>query len=144
MIASMEDSVRVSPKMKTTCWIIASLWILFAYFQVNDAIQYQNHDHWFWILYYLMAAGITFWAATRKVPTAVMTGLIGFSFGAALFRLQDQAGNFDFGAPFRATAIPEKMTTATQIPNEVGGLIVVGLWLTGLMVWQSRRPNVPS
>lgn len=114
--------------MKKTCYIATALLLFLAVLQVNDVTQYNNHDNWFWIIYYLFGAALTFWLTRRHVPIPLLSGFCGFSFGAALFRMMDGVGNFDFLTPFRATAIPSQMNATTQAPNEVGGLILVGVW----------------
>ena len=124
--------------MRIACYILTVLFALFAFWQINDATQYGNHDNWFWLLLYAATAVISFLYARRPLPLALLTAGIGFSIGACLFRLQDAVGNFDLMGIFRATAIPEKMTVATQQPNEAGGLLVVALWL-GILAWHSHR-----
>jgi len=126
--------------------ILSPLWVIFAYFQLNDAAQYGNHDPWFWVLYYLATATLTALSLKWTFPNWLLPSAIGFSLGCALFRMQDAVGNFDFLAPFRATPIPSQMTKATQQPNEIGGLILVAIWL-GIMQWhriQSAKKSGPA
>ena len=112
--------------------IIVALFLLFMYFQFNDAAQYGNHDSWFWIFFYLAAALLTGAMLRWSPPLWLLPSVVGFCIGAALFRMQDQVGNFDFTAPFRATAIPSQMNATTQKPNEVDALILVGGWFVFL------------
>ncbi|MGE9268459.1 MAG: transmembrane 220 family protein [Verrucomicrobiales bacterium] len=124
--------------MKIACYIATALFLLFSYFQINDVTQYQNHDNWFWILYYLATAALSFWLTRRHLPRPFLSGCVGFSLGAALFRMMDGVGNFDFSAPFRATAIPSHMNATTQAPNEIGGLLLVAAWLLFLTLRADR------
>jgi hypothetical protein len=128
--------------MKIASYIIAPLLLLFTYWQINDATQYNNHDNWFWIIYYAAAAAITFLNVVRPLPFSFFCGAIGFSLGACLFRLQDAVGNFDFAGIFRATAVPAQMNATTQQPNEAGGLLLVAVWL-GVLAWNATR-KTPS
>ncbi|GAA5496271.1 Transmembrane family 220, helix [Rubritalea squalenifaciens DSM 18772] len=125
--------------MKYFFYTMTGLFLLFTYWQLNDATQYHNHDNWFWIVYYLCAAVLTFLEARKEQPTAVYTGMIGFSVGAALFRMQDGVGNFDFSTPLRATAIPSQMNATIQAPNETGGLLLVGAWFIFLAIRAAKR-----
>jgi len=120
--------------MKTACYILTTLFALFAFWQINDATQYGNHDNWFWLLLYAATAVLSYLYARRPLPLPVLTAGIGFSIGACLFRLQDAVGNFDLAGIFRATPVPAKMTAATQQPNEAGGLLVVAIWLS-ILAW---------
>ncbi|MDP0491485.1 MAG: transmembrane 220 family protein [Verrucomicrobiota bacterium JB023] len=119
--------------------IVASLlFLLFAYFQLNDAQQYGNDDPWFWVVFYLVTAGLTAASLKWKLPAWSYPLMIGFCLGAAIFRMQDEVGNFDFSAPLRATAIPAQMNQSIQKPNEVGGLLLVGAW-TAVLAATARK-----
>ena len=71
---------------------------------------------------------MTFFHQKKPLPLWSLTTMIGFSVGAALFRMQNDVGNFDFMTPFRATAIPSQMNATIQAPNETGGLFMVAAW----------------
>ncbi|MEM9080735.1 MAG: transmembrane 220 family protein [Verrucomicrobiota bacterium] len=127
--------------MRIAKLILTPLWLLFAYFQINDTNQYGNHDPWFWILFYLFAASLTAASLKFTLPPWLLPATIGFCLGAALFRMQNDSGSFDFTAPFRATAIPSQMTKATQQPNEIGGLLLVATWLLILHLNTIKQKN---
>lgn len=124
--------------MKITKIVVTLLFLLFMYFQFNDAAQYGNHDSWFWILFYLAAAGLTGASIKWTPPSWLLPAIVGFCVGAALFRIQDSVGNFDFTAPFRATAIPSQMNATTQAPNEVDALALVATWF-GFLAWKEKK-----
>lgn len=132
---------RFSGGVRYAAVTVGLLFVLFAYWQLNDAEQYRNHDNWFWIVYYLAAAVMTLWHARVRLPLWLCSGMTGFSLGAALFRMQDEVGNFDFMTPFRATAVPSQMNASIQAPNETGGLLLVAAWFLflALAVGRGRR-----
>lgn len=123
--------------MKIAKIIVGLTFLFFMTLQFNDAAQYGNHDSWFWIFFYLAASVLTFLLLKWKAPTWLLPAIVGFCIGSALFRMQDQVGNFDFTAPFRATAIPQQMNATTQKPNEVDALLIVGIWF-GFLSWKTR------
>ena len=128
--------------MRHTLTAVAFLFLLFTYWQINDASQYNNHDNWFWIILYVTASALTLVHSRWPLPRWALTSVVGFSIGGALFRMQDDVGNFDFGAIFRATAVPSQMNASTQAPNEIGGLLVVAAWFLFLAVAShSPRPD---
>lgn len=135
--------------MKIAKIIVGLTFLFFMVLQFNDAAQYGNHDSWFWIFFYLAASLLTFTLIRWTAPTWLLPSLVGFCVGSALFRMQDQVGNFDFTAPFRATAIPHQMNPTTQKPNEVDALLIVGLWF-GVLAWKTTslakapKPSEPS
>jgi len=126
--------------MKIAKIIVALLFLLFMYFQFNDAAQYGNHDAWFWIFFYLAAAVLTGLTVKWTPPSWLLPAIVGFCLGSAIFRMQDQVGNFDISALWRATAIPSQMNKTTQKPNEVDALILVGLWF-GVVAVLERKKN---
>ncbi|MBK1835176.1 hypothetical protein [Roseibacillus ishigakijimensis] len=124
--------------MKIAKIIVSLVLVYFMTLQFNDAQQYGNHDAWFWIFFYLAAALLTAAMVKWQQPPWLLPGIIGFCLGSALFRMQDEVGNFDFTAPFRATAIPSQMNKATQQPNEIDALLVVGIWF-GVVAYCEKR-----
>lgn len=126
--------------MKTTCYIASALFLLFAYWQINDARQYGNHDNWFWLLIYCAVALASFLHARRPLPRWALTAGAGFALGSCLFRMQDPLGNFDWMTLFRATAIPSQMNASIQQPNESGGLLLVAAWMA-FLAWESGNPR---
>jgi hypothetical protein len=124
--------------MKIAKIVVGIFLLFFMLLQFNDAQQYGNDDAWFWIFFYAVAALLTFALVKWKPPRWLCPLIIGFCIGAALFRMQDEVGNFDFTAPFRATAIPSQMNKSIQKPNEVDALLVVGLWF-GFLSWTGRK-----
>ncbi|MDQ8191082.1 transmembrane 220 family protein [Roseibacillus persicicus] len=126
--------------MKIAKIIVGLIFLYFMTLQFNDAAQYGNHDSWFWIFFYLAAAVLTGAMIKWKQPTWLLPTIVGFCIGSALFRMQDEVGNFDFTAPFRATPIPSQMNKTTQKPNEVDALLVVGLWF-GIVAVLERKKN---
>lgn len=124
--------------MKITKIIVGLVFLYFMTLQFNDAAQYGNHDAWFWIFFYLAAAVLTGALIKWKQPNWLLPAIVGFCIGSALFRMQDEVGNFDFSAPFRATPVLSQMNKTTQKPNEVDALLVVGLWF-GVVAFLERK-----
>lgn len=124
--------------MKIACLIASALFVIAAIFQINDGLQYRNDDFWFWIVFYLCTAVLSFYQARRHLPRWVHSTWGGFAIGGALFKMQDPLGNFDFMIPFRAEAIPSKMTALTQAPNETGGLFLVAFWAF-FLAWKGPK-----
>ena len=125
--------------MKIAKIVIALLFLLFMYFQFNDAAQYGNHDAWFWIFFYLIASVLTFSLIKWKPPGWLLPGIVGFCLGSAIFRMQDQVGNFDLSSIWRATPVPSQMNKTTQKPNEVDALFLVGIWFLVVMILERRK-----
>jgi hypothetical protein len=122
--------------MRIACYIASVIFLLFTYWQINDTIQYGNHDNWFWLLLYGAVAVATFLHARRPLPRWSLSAGAGFALGSCLFRMQDPVGNFDWMTLFRATAIPSQMNATIQQPNESGGLLLVAIWMT-ILAWKS-------
>lgn len=125
--------------MKIAKITVGLLFLLFMYFQFNDAQQYGNHDAWFWIFFYLGAAALTGAMIKWKPPGWLLPSIVGFCLGSALFRMQDEVGNFDISSIWRATAVPSQMNKTTQKPNEVDALLLVGGWFFVVAVLEKRR-----
>ena len=125
--------------MKIAKIIIGLFFLLAMYWQFNDAAQYGNHDAWFWIFFYLTASVLTFTLIKWKPPGWLLPGIVGFCLGSAIFRMQDQVGNFDFGAITRATPVPSQMNKTTQKPNEVDALFLVGIWFLVVTILERRK-----
>lgn len=131
--------------MKIAKIIIGLFFLLAMYWQFNDASQYGNHDAWFWIFFYLAASLLTFSLLKWTSPSWLLPSIVGFCLGSALFRMQDEVGNFDIGSVFRATAIPSQMNKTTQKPNEVDALFLVGGWffIVALIEGKKRKRATP-
>ncbi len=130
--------------MKIAKITLGSLFLLAMYWQFNDAAQYGNHDAWFWIFFYLAAAVLSFTLIQWQPPSWLLPGIVGFCLGSAVFRMQDEVGNFDISALWRATAVPSQMNKTTQKPNEVDALILVGGWFLVVAIAEKRRRNSPT
>ena len=131
--------------MKIAKIIIGLFFLLAMYWQFNDTSQYGNHDAWFWIFFYLAASLLTFSLLKWTSPSWLLPSIVGFCLGSALFRMQDEVGNFDIGSVFRATAIPSQMNKTIQKPNEVDALFLVGGWffIVALIEGKKRKRATP-
>ncbi len=125
--------------MKIAKIIIGLFFLLAMYWQFNDAEQYGNHDSWFWIFFYLTASLLTFSLLKWNPPNWLLPSIVGFCLGSALFRMQDEVGNFDIKAITRATPIPSQMNKTTQKPNEVDALFLVGGWFLVVAILEKKK-----
>ncbi|MGJ8725710.1 MAG: transmembrane 220 family protein [Roseibacillus sp.] len=125
--------------MKIAKIIFSLLFLLAMYWQFNDAEQYGNHDAWFWIFFYLAAALLTAAMVKWQQPKWLLPAIVGFCLGSALFRMQDEVGNFDFTTIVRATPVPSQMNATTQKPNEVDALLLVGIWFGVVAVLERKK-----
>lgn len=125
--------------MRTACYIATAIFLLFTYWQINDATQYGNHDNWFWLLIYGATAAVTFAHTRLPLPRWALAAGSGFALGSCLFRMQDAVGNFDWSSLLRATAVPSQMNATIQQPNESGGLLIVAVWLA-ILAWKNSPP----
>jgi len=107
--------------------------ILFSYWQLNDARQYGNGDAWLWIGIYAFTAGLTLCLGWCKMPMALLSSWVGFAGGALLFRLQDAQGNILWSRLAPANFWQATDAHIVQQANEAGGLLVVGCWALLLM-----------
>ena len=130
--------------MKIAKIIFSLLFLLAMYWQFNDAEQYGNHDAWFWIFFYLAAALLTAAMIKWRQPAWLLPSIVGFCLGSALFRMQDEVGNFDFTTIVRATPVPSKMNATTQKPNEVDALLLVGTWFGVVAVLEGKKRSERS
>jgi Tfp pilus assembly protein PilV len=134
-----EHPTRILILMKIAKIVLGLLFLLAMYWQFNDAAQYGNHDAWFWIFFYLTASLLTFALVKWKPPSWLLPGIIGFCLGSAIFRMQDEVGNFDISSIWRATAVPSQMNKTTQKPNEVDALFLVGGWFLVVMMRERHK-----
>ena len=125
--------------MKIAKIIVGLFFLLAMYWQFNDAEQYGNHDAWFWIFFYLGASLLTLTLTKWKAPNWLLPAIIGFCLGSAIFRMQDEVGNFDLSTIWRATGVPSQMNKTTQKPNEVDALILVGVWFLVVTVIERKK-----
>lgn len=109
----------------------------FAYLQFNDATQYDNHDPWIWIVLYAIAALFNVWALIGQVLKESLLLWCGFSFGALLFRMQDDKGNLHLDW-INPSAYWNDSNQMVQQTNESGGLVIVLLWAV-LQLFLNRK-----
>ena len=67
---------------------------VFALLQLNDTTQYSNQDAWSWIVLYGVGAILSAALIWIPLPGTLTTSWAGFCWGALVFRLQDDVGNF--------------------------------------------------
>ncbi len=132
--------------MKVLCVIFGIIFIIFAYFQFNDATQYLNGDFWSWILFYVGTSIISFlvgYGVCRSLP--LVTGFAGFALGSFIFRMQDEFGNFQFENFIGRDWFADQETgMMKQQTNEAGGLLIVAIWLFVLayFIWKNKNKEV--
>lgn len=106
--------------MRIACCIVGTLFLLFAWWQRNDAIQYKTADWGVigWIVLYLFTAGISFFSAWKRLPRAIYLILGTLILANGIYR-------------FTAIQWGGKILYNEQNPagNESGGLFICGIWL---------------
>jgi len=111
-----------------------TLFVAFTLLQTNDGIQYGNQDAWTWIaLYGLMAVinGVLIW---KHIHQQWLYSWAGFTWGALLFRLQDEQGNMHFDRLHPANYWNDAGTEMIQQSNESGGLLILAIWATATVM----------
>lgn len=129
--------------MKVVCVFFGVIFLIFAYFQINDAEQYKNGDFWSWIIFYVGTALISFFVGFKVLKSVSwLAGFTGFALGSFIFRMQDEYGNFEFENFAGRDWFADKETgVMKQQTNEAGGLLIVALWLGVLLflVWRNKK-----
>jgi hypothetical protein len=106
-------------------------------FVICVAVQYNDPDPLRWMSIYGAAAAACLWPrahpAARFVPPAV--GLAAIVWAASL--APSVLGKVSFGELFQAF---EMKSTPIELGRELGGLLIVGVWMMALTVagWRSR------
>lgn len=103
--------------MKYVCGVMIIL------FLVSAGVQYNDPDPWLWILFYLIAAGITGLAIAGREMFLPYIGAIGYIAGAILV-WPDLGGEYWLDV---------------EEARESLGLAVGGVWLAVLSVYRYRR-----
>ena len=125
--------------MKWIKILMAVLFVLFAYLQLNDLSQYGNHDAWIWTIMYAAAAVLSAASAFKTLPGSVVTTWAGFCAGSLLFRLQDDQGNLHLDRLHPANYWDATGQTMIQNSNESGGLVILLVWAIVLCLWRRSR-----
>lgn len=112
----------------------AIAFIAFTSLQFNDLGQYGNGDAWSWIALYSFTALLSAVLMWKRVPKIICHFWAGFSWGSLFFRLQDDMGNFHFDRLHPSTFWNERGTEMVQQSNECGGLLILAIWATALIV----------
>jgi len=110
---------------------------VFALLQLNDTTQYSNQDAWSWIVLYGVGAILSAALIWKPLPGTLTTSWAGFCWGALVFRLQDDVGNFQLSRLNPASYWNESGTEMVQVSNESGGLLILAVWAT-LLVFLKR------
>lgn len=110
------------------------LFCLFTFLQFNDSAQYGNDDAWAWIVIYVIAAILSFACAFEHVTPAILYMWTGFIFGALVFRLQDDQGNFHLDRLDPSSYWNEEKTQMVQSANESGGLVILFIWAIVMLI----------
>ncbi|VUD66663.1 hypothetical protein TDB9533_03653 [Thalassocella blandensis] len=110
--------------------LMAIVFAIFAYLQVNDATQYGNHDAWLWILMYGAMAVFSGCMAFQKMKKGILLSWMGFCWGCLLFKIQDEHGNIQLDwLRMDAYWAPESQQMVQQV-NESGGLFILASYAT--------------
>lgn len=125
--------------MKWIKYLMALIFVVFAYLQLNDLSQYGNHDAWIWILMYLVAAGLSAASTFKTLPLSAFTTWVGFCAGSLLFRLQDDQGNLHIDRLNPSNYWDATGQTMIQNSNESGGLVILLVWAIVLCIWRRSR-----
>ena len=110
--------------VKVACFVAGVLFLLFAYWQVNDLGQYGTTLWPGWVMLYGFTALLSFWTVRRDAPRWVYAAL---TVGCVV------------NAVYRFTAIQWEgrilYNENNPAGNETGGLIIVALW-AGFLWWK--------
>lgn len=113
--------------MKIFCSIGVLLFTLFAYWQMNDLVEYGNKWWQGWLLTYLMTALVCLISFFKALPKWCYWG----GAGAALLH-----------ALLRSVSIQPEETILfngdNPAGNETGGLVIVCMWFISLALWRKK------
>lgn len=119
----------------------ATLFVVFASLQVNDATQYGNQDAWLWIVIYGLMAAINLLMLKINPVEKWLYSWAGFTWGCVLFRIQDEQGNLHFDWMHPANYWDPSGSTMVQQANESGGLVILALWATLTIFLGKKMPR---
>lgn len=114
---------------------------MFAYLQLNDATQYDNHDAWIWIALYGTASLANIYALKSNIPVNLHYLWTGFLAGSLLFRMQDDHGNLHLDWLNPAKYWGPDGSQMVQQTNESGGLVILLIW-AALQLWFANTAKV--
>jgi len=118
--------------MRYVSLVMALLFSLFTYWQLNDLNQYHTEKWYLWVGAYALCALISVVSFFMRLPVAIYLSMAAAALAAGVIRIQGVEWS-------------KKVLYNTENPsgNETGGLLIVVIWMV-ILAFRRRTSTKPQ